>query len=235
MAEQQTFSGTGSLINLGDAFGTNTTNTAISTNILLAVRIQGSGSTGVGGYQPIGAVQSMAISEKRAIKMIDEVGTDGHIDSVPNQSTNITGTCQRVRFQKLRIAEAFDRSFLHVAAQIYPFDIIIFDKQKFATGNQVTTVIKNVWISGIDYTYQVSDWVITDSMTWEAEYIYSTLGSGGPAAKGGQDGIVKPFNINNDNWVERQVDSGAAGRRGSLDTAGLIDLGGGQGFGDGVF
>lgn len=219
---------TGSLLNLGDAFGTNTTNTAISTNILLAVRIQGSGSTGAGGYQPIGAVQSMAISEKRAIKMIDEVGTDGHIDSVPNQSTNITGTCQRVRFQKLRIAEAFDRSFLHVAAQIYPFDIIIFDRQKFATGNQVTTVIKNVWISGIDYTYQVSDWVITDSMTWEAEYIYSNLGgssalTGLSAAVGGQDNLLKPFG--DANWIERQTDTGSGGRRGSLDTAGLIDLG----------
>src|ERR1700682_58231 len=114
----------------------NKTSTAISTNIIIMVN-----------YRAVGAVQSMAISEKRAIKMIDEVGTDGHIDSVPNQSTNITGTCQRVRFQKLRIAEAFDRSFLHVAAQVYPFDIIIFDRQKFATGNQVTTVIKNVWIS----------------------------------------------------------------------------------------
>jgi hypothetical protein len=219
---------TGSLLSLGDAFGTNTTNTAISTNILLAVRIQGNGSQGQGGYQPIGAVQSMAISEKRAIKMIDEVGTDGHIDSVPNQSTNITGTCQRVRFQKLRIAEAFDRSFLHVAAQIYPFDIIIFDRQKFATGNQVTTVIKNVWISGIDYTYQVSDWVITDSMTWEAEYIYSNLGgtsalTGLSAAVGGQDNLLKPFG--GATWIERQTDTGAGGRRGSLDTAGLIDLG----------
>lgn len=222
---------TGSLLNLGDAFGTNTTNTAISTNILLAVRIPGAGSSGVGGYQPIGAVQSMAISEKRAIKMIDEVGTDGHIDSVPNQSTNITGTCQRVRFQKLRIAEAFDRSFLHVAAQVYPFDIIIFDKQKFATGNQITTVLKNVWISGIDYTYQVSDWVITDSMTWEAEYIYSNLGgtsslTGLSAAVGGQDNLLKPFG--NANWIERQTDTGAGGRRGSLDTAGLIDLGSSQ-------
>ena len=216
---------TGSLLELGG--GLNATSTAISTNIILAVRISGNGSQGQGGYQPIGAVQSMAISEKRAIKQIDEVGTDGHIDSVPHQSTNITGTCQRVRFQKLRIAEAFDRSFLHVSAQVYPFDIIIFDRQKLDTVNQVTTVIKNVWISGIDYTYQVSDWVITDSMTWEAEYIYSNLGgtsalTGSSAAVGGQDALLKPFG--NNNWVERQVDTGQGGRRGSMDTAGLIDL-----------
>lgn len=209
---------TGSLLNLGDGFGTNTTNTAISTNILLAVRTPS-------GYQPIGAVQSMAISEKRAIKMIDEVGTDGHIDSVPNQSTNITGTCQRVRFQKLRVAEAFDRGFLHVASQAYPFDIIIFDKQKFQVGAQVTTIIKNVWISGIDYTYQVSDWVITDSMTWEAEHIFSTV-KGGPAAVGGQNSLVHPFGgLSNKNWIETQTDMGSNGRRGSLDAAGLIDIG----------
>lgn len=212
---------TGSLLNLGDNFATNTTNTAISTNILLAVRTPS-------GYQPIGAVQSMAISEKRAIKMIDEVGTDGHIDSVPNQSTNITGTCQRVRFQKLRVAEAFDRGFLHVAAQAYPFDIVIFDKQKFQVNAQVTTIIKNVWISGIDYTYQVSDWVITDSMTWEAEQIYSMV-NGGPAAVGGQDNLYKPFGgASNPTWIESQTDMGAGGRRGSLDAAGLIDLGSSQ-------
>jgi len=212
---------TGSLLNLGDGFGTNTTNTAISTNILLAVRTPS-------GYQPIGAVQSMAISEKRAIKMIDEVGTDGHIDSVPNQSTNITGTCQRVRFQKLRVAEAFDRGFLHVAAQAYPFDIVIFDKQKFQVNAQVTTIIKNVWISGIDYTYQVSDWVITDSMTWEAEHIFSTV-NGGPAAVGGQNNLYHPFGgLSNPNWIETQTDMGASGRRGSLDAAGLIDLGSSQ-------
>lgn len=49
---------TGSILNLGDSFGTNTTETAISTNILIAVRTPS-------GYQPVGAVQSMAISEKR--------------------------------------------------------------------------------------------------------------------------------------------------------------------------
>ena len=212
---------TGSLLNLGDGFGTNTTNTAISTNILLAVRTPT-------GYQPIGAVQSMAISEKRSIKMIDEVGTDGHIDSVPNQSTNVTGTCQRVRFQKLRVAEAFDRGFLHVASQVYPFDIVIFDKQKFQVNAQVTTIIKNVWIAGIDYTYQVSDWVITDSLTWEAEHIYSTV-TGGPAAVGGQNNLYKPFGgAGNPNWIESQTDVGSGGRRGSLDAAGLIDIGSSQ-------
>jgi hypothetical protein len=209
--------------------GQNTTNTAISTNIIIAVRTSK-------GYQPIGAVQSMAISEKRPIKMIDEVGTDGHIDSVPNQSTNVTGTCQRVRFQALRVANAFDRAFVHVSAQVYPFDIIIIDRQKSSVDQQISTIIKNVWISGIDYTYQVSDWVITDSMTWEAETIFSfrngnpsslPVTGGAPAAGLGQGNVLGtgPFQVGNPNWIEAQADTGAGGRRGSLDAAGLIDIG----------
>lgn len=196
--------------------GQNKTSTAISTNIIITVR----NSTGVN--VPVGAVQSMAISEKRSIKMIDEVGTDGHIDSVPNQSTNITGSCQRVRFDRLRVAEAFSRGFVHVASQAYPFDIVIFDKQKLAQGLQISTVIKNVWISGIDYTYQVSDWVITDTMSWEAENIFSILnnGSSTPVAQGGELGLAFS-NIP----IERATDTGQNGRRGSLDAPGLIDLG----------
>ena len=65
--------------------GQNKTSTAISTNIIIAVLSPGA----AGGYTPVGAVQNMHITESRSIKMIDEVGTDGHIDSVPNQSTNI--------------------------------------------------------------------------------------------------------------------------------------------------
>lgn len=204
----------------------NKTSTAISTNIIIMV-----------GNTAVGAVQSLAISEKRGIKMIDEVGTDGHIDSVPNVSTNISGTCQRVRFDKLRIAEAFSRGFVHVQSQVYPFDIVIIDKQKRAAGDQISTVIKNVWINGIDYTYQVSDWVITDTMTWEAETIYSHLNAGNavPVAVGGERGIPHMgagkngvVNITSGDGIvniEQLVDTGASGRRGSLDAAGLIDIG----------
>lgn len=206
--------------------GINKTSTAISTNIIVMVN-----------NTPVGAIQSMAISEKRGIKMIDEVGTDGHIDSVPNISTNITGSCQRVRFDRLRIAEAFSRGFVHAASQVYPFDIVILDKQKRDQGSQISTVIKNVWISGIDYTYQVSDWVITDTMTWEAETIFSVLNNGNaqPVAVGGERGITHmgagpngTVNIQSGDGIvniEQLVDTGANGRRGSLDAAGLIDIG----------
>lgn len=204
----------------------NKTSTAISTNIIIMVN-----------NQAVGAVQSMSISEKRPIKMVDEVGTDGHIDSVPNGSTNITGSCQRVRFDRLRITEAFSRGFVHVASQVYPFDIVILDKQKRDQGSQISTVIKNVWISGLDYTYQISDWVITDTMSWEAENIFSVLnnGSSQPVAVGGElglkhmgagpNGIVNITSGDGIVNIEQLVDTGSSGRRGSLDAAGLIDIG----------
>jgi hypothetical protein len=215
---------TGSTLSLDS--GVNKTSTAISTNIIIMVN-----------QRAVGAVQTLSVSEKRSIKMIDEVGTDGHVDSVPHQSTNITGSCQRVRFDRLRIAEAFSRGFIHAASQIYPFDIVILDKQKKDTANQISTVIKNVWINGIDYAYQVSDWVITDTMNWEAETIFSFLNGSNSSsvALGGEIGVQHMgagpngiLNINSgDNVVniEQMVDTGAYGRGGSLDAAGLIDIG----------
>lgn len=191
--------------------GANKTSTAISTNILIMV-----------GNTPVGAVQSLRVDESRPIKMVDEVGTDGHIDSVPNGSSSFSGSCSRVRFDRLRVAEAFGRGFTHVQSQAYPFDIVIIDKQKSDAANQVSTVIKNVWIKSISYTYSADNWLITDEMGWEAETIYSviTSGSGVPVAQGGERGI--PY-MSLD--IERKTDTGFNGRRGSLDASGLIDIG----------
>jgi hypothetical protein len=191
--------------------GQNKTSTSISTHMVIMVN-----------NVPVGAIQNITINEKRAVKQIDEVGTDGHVDSVPVSSTNISGSCTRIRFDRLRILEAFGRGFIHVASQAYPFDIVILDKQKRDQGSQISTVIKNVWITGIDYQYQADNWLITDNMQWEAEQIFSVLNSGSsqPVANGGERQI--PFsNIP----IERQTDTGANGRRGSLDASGLIDLG----------
>jgi hypothetical protein len=204
----------------------NKTSTSISTNIIIMVN-----------NTPVGAIQSMKISEKRGIKMIDEVGTDGHIDSVPNVSTEISGSCERVRFDRLRVTEAFSRGFVHVASQVYPFDIVILDKQKRDQGSQISTVIKNVWIDGLDYTYSADNWIITDSMSWKAETIFSILNNGNsqPVAVGGELGIKHMgagpngnVNITSGDGIvniEQMVDTGAGGRRGSLDAAGLIDIG----------
>lgn len=195
--------------------GANLTSTGLSTNILITV-----------GPNAVGAVQRLVIGEKRSVKQIDEVGTDGHIDSAPNQSTNITGSCERIRFDRMRIAEAMGRSFTHVKSQRYPFNITIIDSWNGNPLNPadntaaIITTIQNVWITGIDYTYQASDWIISDTMTWEAETIYSTLGQGAtPAAQGGTRNI--PLAIASPTSdIERAADVGQ--RRGAIDASGLL-------------
>lgn len=195
--------------------GRNKTSTSLSTNMLVLVN-----------DTPIGALQEISINEARSVTMIQEVGTDGFIDSVPNSSTKISGSCKRIRYDALRITEAMGRSFLHLASQVYPFDFVIIDRNRRG-GNKISTVIKNVWITSLQYTYSQGEWIITDNVQWEAETIYSTLvGTGGSAATGGDLGIKSsgPFNAEFTNDIERAVDAGKSGRRGSLDSGGLIDL-----------
>ena len=155
--------------------GANKTSTGISTNIVIKV-----------GPNTVGAVQELSITENRSISMVDEVGTDGHIDSVPNKSTDISGNCSRIRFDRMRIAEAFSRGFVHVAAQRVPFDIVIIDNWNGDGNASLFTTIKNVWIEQLSYAYRVSDWVITDQMSWKAETIYTTLANGNGAIGGGR-------------------------------------------------
>jgi len=202
--------------------GQNKTSTSISTHMVIYVTPTN------GPPVAVGAIQDISVTEGRQIATIDEVGTDGHIDSVPTKSTDVSGSCKRVRFDRLRIAEAFGRGFIHVSAQAYPFDIVIVDKQKSDTKSQVSTVIKNVWIESISYAYNADNWLISDEMRWKAETIFSILGAGSnlnssggaPVATGGERQI--PFN---NLEIERQTDTGSNGRRGSLDAPGLIDLG----------
>lgn len=188
--------------------GRSATRTGVSTNIIIEVN-----------GNPVGAVRSLSVNEDRQIAMIDEVGTDGHIDSVPSRSTDISGSCSRTRFDNLRIAAAFSRGYVHVHSQRIPFDIII--KDIFAGEDPSSTLIttfRNVWIRSIKYQYTADNFVIVEDMDWVAETIYTTLGSSNnsvPGAAGSRNlpiGITNPF--------ELAADRGD--RRGALDGAGLL-------------
>lgn len=192
---------------LQDAQGNNRTATHLSTNII--IKVDGN---------VVGAVKSLEVTEARTIKMIDEVGTDGHIDSAPSASTNITGSCQRTRFDKMRIAEAFSRGFIHVHAQRIPFDLEIQDI--FADsdpGNAIITTIRNVWIKDIRYTYSADDFIIVDNMSWEAEGIFSVLNNNN-VAQAVSNGRANPIILNQ---FEQQADRGQFS--GALDAAGLLN------------
>ena len=199
-----------------DKNGRNTTRTGVSTEIIIQV-----------DGNSIGAVQSLDIKENRPIKMIDEVGTDGHIDSVPEKSTDISGSCRRVRFDNLRIAAAFSRSWVHACAQRIPFDIVILDifaadenDSGFNDGdNVITTIINNVWITSLSVAYSATEFVITEDMNWVAEHIYSYVGSHNQAVPAPN---ARQLNIIDNDPFEKQADIGL--RRGALDAAGLFNV-----------
>lgn len=186
--------------------GHDNTRTSISTNIVIKV-----------GAVAVGAIQTIDFTEQRTITMIDEVGYDGHIDSVPTKSTDISGTCKRIRYDRMRIMESFGRDFLHVDSQRIPFDIDIYDNWNGDSSNAVVSTLKNVWIERITYGYHVDNWLVFDDMSFKAESMFSTL-NGGPAAQGGVRG---PSILSVDpQGIESLTDTGAY--RGSLSAPNLI-------------
>lgn len=193
---------------LFDEQGNNRTGTHLSTNIIIQVN-----------GNPIGAIQNLRISESRGqISQIDEVGTDGHIDSAPSQSTNYRITCERIRFNRMRAAEAFGRGFIHVKSQRIPFDIEIHDIFHDADpNNSIVTTVQNCWIESIDYDYQSTNWVISDTMNLQAEDIFSVFSGNnnvvGQTNARGEPILVNPF--------ERNADIGQA--RGALTAGGILD------------
>jgi hypothetical protein len=188
---------------LFDSEGNNRTATHLSTSIIITVE-----------GRPVGAIQDISIDESRPnIAVIQEVGTDGFIDSAPNGSTAYAISCTRTRFARVRMAEAFGRAFMHVKSQRVPFDIEIHDIFHDAdAANAIITVVKNCWIKKIGYSYQVSDWVVSDKMDLVAEDIYSLL-NGSNAVPNTGITYINPF--------EQQADRGQY--RGALDAPGLMN------------
>lgn len=189
--------------------GSNKTGTHLSTNIVIVV-----------DGNVVGAIQDLTINESRGnIKMIDEVGHDGHIDSAPSASTNYEGSCRRIRFDRMRIAEAFSRPFTHVKSQRKPFNIEIHDRfHDSDVGNAIITTIENVWIERITYKYSCDDFVIADDMNWRAEDIYSVLNNAA-VVSGNKNAVGQPIIFDS---VESETDIGKY--RGSLDAAGLLQI-----------
>lgn len=183
----------------------NTTSVDLSTNIIIKV-----------GNVRVGAIKTISVNETREIAMITELGHDGVIDSVPKSHTMISGRITRIRFDKLRLFEAFGRGFVHLKSQRYPFDIEIIDRNENDDSNKIITTVKNVWFSSLNYTLSDSDWIIAEDSDYKAETIFSTK-NGGNVATGGKINVPYYTNI-----VERVVDSGDI--RGSMSAGDLINL-----------
>lgn len=192
---------TGSII---DNNGQDSTRTQISTNIV--IQIDGTS---------VGAVQNLTVREQRQIQTIDEVGTDGHIDSVPIKSTDITCDCSRINFDLLYLPTAFSRGFLHIGSQRIPFDIVILDQWAGDGDSTIITTIRNCWFTSLSQSYRADNFMVVQDASMTAESIFSSLPSGGSAASSGPRG----FNLRI-NSVEQEADVGK--RRGGLDIGNII-------------
>lgn len=180
--------------------GHNYTGVGLSTQIIIKVN-----------GNPVGAIQTLSVRENRTITMVDEVGTDGHIDSAPTKSTDISGTCRRVRFNRMRVSEALGRDFLHTHAQRIPFDIEIYDTWLGDGSKSIVTVIKNVWIQNLSYDYGVDNWLVFDTMEWVAEAISSNINGGNVVTRATAQ--VNQF----------ELDADKGSTRGTMSSPGLID------------
>jgi hypothetical protein len=185
----------------------NRTGVALSTMVIVKV-----------GDYPVGAIQKIDITETRTIKMFSEVGTDGAIDSAPTSSTVHSGSCERLRYDRIRIFEAFGCGFVHLKSMRIPITIDIIDRYT-ATSNEtaegsIITTLENVWFKDIKYGYSQDNWQVSDNVSFDFETIYSRIG-GNSSAASGRDRLK----LRNDKY-ETQADMGS--RRGAMDLPGLI-------------
>ena len=113
----------------------------------------------------VGAVQSIEINEEVAQRDMGDVGGGSYL---VEERTEIKGKCQRVRFDRQRIAEVFSGGIVHAKSQRMPFQIEVVDK--YLDRESINT-INNVWISKLPMSYQVCDFIIVDQFDFEAENV----------------------------------------------------------------
>jgi hypothetical protein len=144
-----------------------------------------------------------------------ELGLDGTLEIVPTQRTEVTLTVRRIVFDRLRIAEAFERGYVNIHAQRLPFDILVIDQTGGDGDLAVTHHYVNCWFQDISTPYNADNYIITESATIWAETVSSRLGASANAAQGGSRDMKPQIE-----QIEREADIG--GRRGTLDAPGLI-------------
>jgi len=71
----------------------------------------------------------------------------------------------RVRFDKLKVSEAFGKGFIHPNAQRLPFQITV------ENNGESNMEVQNAWVNDIGYAYDVGDYIIADNIEFEAEFV----------------------------------------------------------------
>lgn len=178
--------------------------------------------------QPVGAIQSFQETQQRTNKKLQEVGTDGIIEIVPQSAANITLTVNRIVFDGLSLPEAFSRGFKNIHAQRMPFDIKVVDKFAGGSDDQKTiTTYHNCWFSQLGKSYTVQDYTIQENANIDCEFVSCIRGGVSVAETQGTGGgrqlpFQKDSQTNGDGvGIEQVVDTG--GRRGGMDFPGIIN------------
>lgn len=180
--------------------------------------------------QRVGAIQRLVPRQQRNIRGVAEVGTDGFIEKVPNQPTDVTLDVERIVFDRLRLPTAFARQFVNIHAQRVPFDIRVFDKSNTDADEQavpgevsgsensiVSHVYRNCWFQNYSSTYNAGDYIISESATISCEFVRTFTGQDQPV-----DGGIRGITFDESGGVVESLAD--RGRRGSLDSAGLNQL-----------
>jgi len=179
--------------------------------------------------QLIGGIQNFAPNQRREIRGIGEVGTDGFIEKVPTRPTNVTISVERVYFDLLRLPQAFARAFRNIHAQRVPFSIRVYDvagvgvdfqdadgglpPDSDAKGILVEEYV-DCWFSSLSAAYQANDYLISERADIEVTYVRTILAPDSNSFRS-----VNPFG-SSDNY-ERVADRQ---RVGSLDAVGLSQV-----------
>lgn len=193
-----------------------TISTGLSTQILIKV-----------DSETVGAIQNLTITENRALERIREVGLDGVLEIVPRQPTEYEATIQRIVFDRLRLAEALKRGFMHIKSQLLPFDIQIIDRTNGDEEGAVVHTLVNCWFNRYSPRYQADTFIIQEDGTIWFEDIRTTLGtSQSSAIIGGARGIQPQTDIFG---RETATDAGAggllpgSGYRGTMDVSNITN------------
>jgi len=185
------------------------TRTGLSTQILILV-----------DNEPVGAVQQFSINQNRPLKAIQEVGTDGIIEIVPNGAATFSITCNRIVFDGLSLPEAMSRSWVHIQAQRIPFNIVAIDRfGSDQDAEQVVTTFHNCWFKSIAKSYNSDNYVITENATLDCEFV-SSMRNGQPVAESQGVGGGRTISTRQTDPVEQAADVG--NRRGAMDFPGII-------------
>lgn len=198
--------------NTGTQFFGQRTNSGLSTQIIVKVN-----------NNPIGALQNLTVNQNRPLKRINEIGTDGNIEIVPQSSPTYDLSVNRIVFDQLRLPEAFSRAFRFIGAQRVPFDIDIFDMQANQAGQSegaglIVMTFTNCWFNTYTTPYTVDDYTIIETATIWAETA---------SVKGVESSFQRPETLRD---IVTQTDSvgiesatNTGRRRGSLDAGGILN------------